>query len=233
VRAILDHGLAIVAALLPRRYWESIDLPVAQMVPVSAALTFFGGFAIGIPGYLKFNERLMADLKLEFIPPPLMILNIVTYVLVTPVGAFSLYLVLTGMIRAVSWWIDDAFGDPLVTGVDAVVRRTVATTRTKSSARTRLEAEGAEEPDRRYTGSWAGLTDADFVIVAARRKPDWRAGTVVITPDGWFKLGEPFDRPTPNGLRTVYPLTAQTDLTVLRKGVSYELPPLRRSPGEG
>ena len=44
---------------------------------------------------------------------------------------------------------------------------------------------------------------------------------------GWFTLGEPFDRPMPNGLRTVYPLTLQTTaLDVLRKGVN-ELPPLR------
>ena len=66
------------------------------------------------------------------------------------------------------------------------------------------------------------------MVVAARRKPGWVTGTWVITNDGWFTLGEPFDRPTPNGLRTVYPLTLQTStLEVLRKGVSYELPPLR------
>ena len=40
-------------------------------------------------------------------------------------------------------------------------------------------------------------------------------------------LGEPFDRPMSNGLRTVYPLTLQTTADVLRKGLSYELPPLR------
>ena len=46
----------------------------------------------------------------------------------------------------------------------------------------------------------------------------------MITDDGWFTLGEPFDRPTPNGLRTVYPLTLQTTtLDVLRKGVSVRV----------
>ena len=69
----------------------------------------------------------------------------------------------------------------------------------------------ADEPDRRYDGEWAGLTGVDFVIVAARRKPGWTKGTWVTTEnDGWFVLGEPFDRPMPNGLRTIYPLTAQT-----------------------
>jgi hypothetical protein len=71
----------------------------------------------------------------------------------------------------------------------------------------------------------------DYVVVAARRKPGWTKGTWVVTNDGWFTLGEPFDRPMPNGLRTVYPLTLQTStLEVLRKGVSYELPPLRKTP---
>ena len=67
----------------------------------------------------------------------------------------------------------------------------------------------------------------DFVIVAARRKAGWTAGTFVITDDGWFTLGQPFDRPTPNGIRTIYPLTMLQTLEVLRKGVAYQLPPLR------
>ncbi|MBY0496731.1 MAG: hypothetical protein K2Y23_21190 [Cyanobacteria bacterium] len=51
----------------------------------------------------------------------------------------------------------------------------------------------------------------------------------MITPDGWYVRGEPFDRPMPNGLRTVYPLTAQTTLEPVRKSVTYEWPPLRPS----
>jgi hypothetical protein len=94
----------------------------------------------------------------------------------------------------------------------------------------RLALEKADEPDRLYDGAWAGLEGVDYVVVAARRKPGWIKGTWVITGDGWFTLGEPFDRPMPNGLRTIYPLTLQTTtLDVLRKGVSCELPPLRRS----
>ena len=67
------------------------------------------------------------------------------------------------------------------------------------------------------------------MIVAARRKPDWQKGTFVVTSDGWFTLGEPFDRPTPNGLRTIYPLMLQTTPDVVRKAVTYELPPLRQT----
>jgi len=49
----------------------------------------------------------------------------------------------------------------------------------------------------------------------------------VTTDDGWFVLGEPFDRPMPNGLRTIYPLTTQNTLEAVRKSVPYQLPPLR------
>jgi hypothetical protein len=69
----------------------------------------------------------------------------------------------------------------------------------------------------------------DFVVVSVRRKPGWTKGTWVITPDGWYVLGEPFDRPMPNGLRTVYPLTLQNTLEAVRKSVQYELPPMRPS----
>ena len=87
----------------------------------------------------------------------------------------------------------------------------------------RDKLEGTDEPDRRYDGDWAGLTGVDCVIVSARRKPEWGKGTWVITSDGWFVLGEPFDRPMPNGLRTIYPLTAQTTLEVVRKSVTLRI----------
>jgi hypothetical protein len=99
----------------------------------------------------------------------------------------------------------------------------------RAARATREKLEGADEPDRRYAGEWAGLTGVDYVIVCARRKPGWSKGTWVTTNDGWFVLGEPFDRPTPNGLRTIYPLTLQNTLEVVRKSVQYELPPLRQT----
>jgi hypothetical protein len=85
-----------------------------------------------------------------------------------------------------------------------------------------------------YEGSCANLPGVDYVVVSARRKPGWEAGAFVMTPDQWYTLGTPFEMRTPDGrLRTVYPLTAQTNNEVLRRGVHYELPPLRRGKGEG
>jgi hypothetical protein len=121
----------------------------------------------------------------------------------------------------------------MLTGLDHLWRRLRSDARARSERDARLALEKIDEPDRRYHGEWAGLPDVTYVVVAARRKPGWTKGTWVITSDGWFTLGEPFDRPMPNGLRTVYPLTLQTStLEVLRKGVSYELPPLRKAPGQ-
>jgi hypothetical protein len=130
-------------------------------------------------------------------------------------------------VRAVSSWIDEPFGDPILTGVDTLLHRTRRSRAVRASSRDRNALEGADEPDRRYPGAWADLPHADFVIVAARRKTGWTKGTFIITPDGWFTLGEQFDRPMPQGVRTIYPLTALATLDVLRQGVSYELPPLR------
>ena len=75
---------------------------------------------------------------------------------------------------------------------------------------------------------WARSTE--LVVVASRQKPGWERGVFVITPDAWYRLGEPIDREMPAGLRTLYPLTELRDLEVRRKSVEYTLPPLTGSP---
>jgi hypothetical protein len=228
VRAFVDAILALVVALLPRRRWDAFDLPIQNVVLASSLLTCLGGAAFGITGFFAYTATVLA--QREWTAPPMMILVFVSYVIATPRGLLSLYLTISGLLRAIGWLVDEPFGDPILTGIDTLVSRKRASRRERSERVARERLEGTDEPDRRYDGEWAGLTGVDYVVVAARRKPGWAQGTWVITPDGWFTLGEPFDRPTPNGLRTVYPLTLQTTtLDVLRKGVSYELPPLRMS----
>ena len=247
---IVDRLLAIPSALLPKRYWPSIDLPVANMAPVSSLLTMLAGFALGIRGYFAYLDAMrrvsgigMLDIgklqveghlpetaEVSAIPTALAAMAPLSFAFLTPLGLLATYLVLSGLVRSVSAYIDESHGDPVLTGLDWLGRRTFSSQQQRSARVARERLEGTEEPDRRYDGAWAGLEGVDFVIVSARRKPDWNKGTFVVTSDGWFTLGEPFDRPTPNGLRTVYPLTLQTTaLEVLRKGVSYELPHLRRS----
>lgn len=229
MRALIAFPLAILAGFLPRRYWEDVDLPVSNVAFASALLTFFAGTALGISGYFAFMAYVLA--QRQWTAPPMMILVFFSYVFATPRGLFALYLTATGFMRAVAWNTGEPVGDPILTALDAAWRWLVTSKHERTERDARRVLERQDEPDRRYEGAWAGLEGVDYVVVASRRKPGWIKGTWVITDDGWFTLGEPFDRPMPNGLRTVYPLTLQTStLEVLRKGVSYELPPLRKAP---
>jgi len=216
---------AILAGAVPRRHWNSIDLPISQFATFGGVVTLLAGCGLGITGYFAHMTQVMESAY--FVPSAYMMTGYFGYLFFTPRGLFSLYLVFSGLARAVSGWIDEPFGDPILTGVDTAIHRARGTAATRAGQRERLAAEGADEPDRRYPAAWADLPGVDFVIVAARRKAGWTAGTFVITDEGWFTLGQPFDRPTPNGIRTIYPLTALNTLEVLRKGVPYELPPLR------
>ncbi len=228
VRSALDAVAAILAGAVPRRYWAAIDLPISQFATLGGFVTLFAGCALGITGYFAHMAQVMESAF--FVPSPYMMAGYFGYLFFTPRGLFSIYLVFSGLARAVSGWIDEPFGDPILTGVDALTHRLRGTAVTRATERQRLAAEGADEPDRRYGGDWADLSGVDFVIVAARRKVGWTAGTFVVTEDGWFTLGQPFDRPTPNGIRTIYPLTTLQTMDVLRRGVPYELPPLRAHP---
>jgi hypothetical protein len=246
VRSLVDRLLAIPCALLPKRYWQSFDLPTANMAPLSSWLTMLGGFVIGVPGYFAFLDRLrntkgvsildiskaqvegrLAETAEVSAIPSVLYMTAPLQFLFTPIGLLAGYMVLSGLARIVGSYIDEAHGDPILSGADWLGRRLFTSRQQRIVRVERAKLERTDEPDRRYDGEWAGLTGVDFVIVSARRKPGWSKGTWVITNDGWFVLGEPFDRPMPNGLRTVYPLTAQTTLEAVRKSVQYELPPLR------
>ena len=247
MRSWLDALLAIPCALLPKRYWQSFDLPMANMAPLSSWVTMIGGFVIGVPGYFAYLERLRGTKGVSILDistaqvegrlpetaqvsaiPSVLYMTAPLQFLFTPIGFLAGYMVLTGLFRVIASFVDEAQGDPVLTGIDTLGRRMFTTQQARSARVERQKLEKIDEPDRRYGGEWAGLTGVDFVIVAARRKAGWTKGTWVITPDGWYVLGEPFDRPMPNGLRTVYPLTAQTTLEVVRKSVQYEFPPLRK-----
>lgn len=203
-------------------------MPIENRALASALASFFAGAALGIVGYFQFMEYVLSQRL--WTAPPMMIQVYISYVFFTPRGLFSMYLVAAGFFRFGAWHVGEPHGDPILTLIDSTWRRLLTKQQVTRKQAERLALEREDEPDRRYRGDWAGLPGVDFVIVSARRKPGWTKGTYVITSDGWFVLGDPFDRPMANGLRTVYPLTEHRTLEVLRKGVSYELPPLRSNP---
>jgi len=245
--------LAAVAVLLPSRYWEFLDrLPVRLMALPSALATSVVGLVLGGRGFFAY-ARLAADaasnLTLEaatrqagggalgeapittLAPQMLSIASVVAFTLFTPLGWLATYLTLSGVFRVAAVVTDHATGDPLLTGLDELARSLGQRTRLSTARRRRAREEGREVADRLFTGEGVGLTGVDYAVVASRRKPDWTAGTIVMTSEGWYRLGEPFDARLPYGLRTVYPLTRLDTAEVLRKAVRYELPPVQRGPG--
>jgi hypothetical protein len=235
---------------LPKRHWQSFNLPVANVAVASAFIVLFAGLATGVRGYFLFLLRMqqgaqdlsileVGRLQVEgklpetaevaLTPVGLYATAPIAFALFTPLGLFCMYLILSSIFRLAAAYTGESHGDPLLTLGDHIGTRVFTTRQVRKVRVEREKLEKMDEPDRRYDADWAGLTGVEFVIVSARRKPGWTKGTWVITPDGWFVLGEPFDRPMPNGLRTVYPFTLQNTLEPLRKGVQYELPPLRVS----
>ena len=246
---VAAFAAAVVAGVLPRRVWPRLNdrIPMWRAAIASGIFTIFVAFAVGIPGYFSYvrgNSAQTVVLLLQstgWMPigageqapagsgeTNLLagVLSPFTFALLTPIGFFSMYLGVTGFLRAVSAYVDDPRGDPVLTFIDALMvkgRRHVATGR---DVRTREELEGPEVPDRLVPGTAAGFPDADFVVVASRRKPGWERGVFVITPDVWYRIGVPAEITLHSGLRTLYPLTEIRDLEVVRRSVEYVLPPL-------
>ncbi len=245
-------AVGTIAALLPARHWERFPrVPIARMVVLSAVLTSTIGAWAGALGFLSYGAH-AADLANRAVldtaerqvrgelngHPDITTatsvtiggFSLVAFALFTPLGLISLYLVASGVVRVASSIAGEAMGDPLLTGFDTLISLSWRSRRARRMARERARREGRALPDRLFPGAWAGLPEADYVVVSSRRKPDWTKGTTVVTPERWYTLGEPFDLELPIGLRTIYPLTAQTAVEVLRRSVLYDLPPLEAGP---
>jgi hypothetical protein len=241
-------AVGLVAALLPARLWERFPrLPIARMMLLSAALTSAIGTISGAVGFLAYGRhtadranRVTLNLAerqargeltaggdiTTATPVVVSALSVVAFTFLTPLGLISLYMVGSGLFRVASNVVGEERGDPVLTGLDALAVTMRRSRIEKKTRRDRERREGPDVPDRLFPGSWAGLPKMDYVVVSSRRKPDWTRGTFVITPERWYRLGEPFELELPIGLRTVYPLKAQTAFEVLRRGVVYDLPPL-------
>ena len=241
--------VSVPVSLLPRHYWRQLEtvVPVARAALLSGVVSMLAAAAIAIPAFLQYTEAtslVAVDAMLRatgWRPTPAGdavpsadaataswfsgYLSPIAFFLFTPTGVLSIYLFTTGWLRTVSAYVDDARGDPVLSTIDALVRRTRDRSRTRRTREERERLEGPEVPDRVVTGTAAGIPEADLVVVASRRKPDWEPGAFVITADKWFKLGTPVDRQLPVGLRTFYPLTELIAHEVLRRGVPYDLPP--------
>ena len=228
-------------AWLPHRHWTRLpaSFPMETAAFVSGIATLVAGMAIGIPGFLDHAHAttalgLDAELHQVFTNPDAGYrqglvqgfagLSIFTFLLLTPLGWLTLYLTISGSIRAGAAWFDDPVGDPILTGVDAIVWRQRGERAARKAQSAREAREGPEIADRIVSSTAAGIPGCDLVIVASRPKPGWQAGVVVFTPDGCFRLGEPVERTIAGRLRHLYPLTEHADLEAIRRSVRYERP---------
>jgi hypothetical protein len=233
--------VAMAAAFLPYRHWARLpaSVRVFDAAFVSGLATTFAGMAIGIPGFLEHAHAttslgLDAELHQVFTNPSAgyrqgMVqgfagLSLFTFLLLTPKGWATLYLVIGGTVRAAAAWFDDPVGDPILTGLDAIVSKGWASRRERAERGARASLEGPEVPDRVVSSSAAGLPGCDLVVVSSRRKPGWECGVAVFTAEKCYRLGEPVERTVAGHLRTLYPLTEHVDFEAIRKSVQYELP---------
>ena len=237
--------LAFIAAffgsLLPSRVWDSLPdtWPIRTAAFGSGIATLFVGAAVGIPGFMTYASHesslaLDAMLHKTFSDPNAAYnqglvqgfsgLSIFGFLLLTPQGWLTSYLVGTGTLRAVAAWFDDPFGDPVLTGVDEVVWRLRSRARKRRAQADREALEGPEVPDLLLTGAVAGVPACDLVVVSARRKAGWENGVAVFTREACYRLGEPIERTVAGHLRTLYPLREHRDLEAIRRSVHYDLP---------
>src|SRR5258708_24218223 len=138
-----------------------------------------------------------------------------------------MYLCVSGTVRAISAVVDDPRGDPIISLAHWMATTLWARNRGERATIARERREGTDAPDVLRTGEWAELHGVDYVVLSARRKPEWEAGAIILTSSDWYKLGVPFDIQTPAGMWNPHPPT-QTDTPAEdRRGRHYELPPMR------
>jgi len=231
----------ILAAVLPARYWSAVDpyVPVTSSAMPSSILTFLAGTAIGIPGFLDHasaiasagNDAMLkaatgpgGDSVTTAMPVAMASLSLFTFLLMTPAGWATLYLCGSGGARVLASVCGEPCGDLILSLVDSTATRAWRDTKARRAAARRLALEGPEVPDRVVRGSRVGLPDAELVIVSSRRKPEWDAGTVVITDQTTYRVGPIVERHMNGRLRTLYPLNEHKDLEAFRRTVRYELP---------
>jgi hypothetical protein len=232
---------AMLGSLLPARWWPRLpaSFPMVSAAFASGLATLLVGAAIGIPGFLEHahaNTSLGLDAELHHVftdanagyrqgyVQGFSALSIFTFLLMTPRGWLTMYLLGSGGLRMAAAWFDDAIGDPALTAIAAVAIGRRDAVRVRRSRETREAREGPEVPDRVVSSAAAGIGNCDLVIVSSRRKPGWERNVVVVTGDKCYRIGEPVERTVAGRLRTLYPLTEHGDLEAIRKSVRYEIP---------
>ena len=231
--------MGVLRCLLPQRYWEEMRRGAYLSIILTAALGVRIGFAGFFEAVRKGGEAGAAlALKIrsgggvagmdetQQVAAALMgnALTPIAFFLFTPIGWLADYLVISAIFRAFTLAVDRPWGDPLLTAIDHVARGKHEERRGRVESEAREQAEGPDVPDqilecRKFAGK-----EADYVIVASRRKDGWTRATTVLANSVRLRIGEPLEKILEGKLRTCYPLRVIRDIQVDRRMVHYEWP---------
>src|SRR5258706_16247835 len=159
--------LAWMAALFvgaaPRRVWPVLEryFPITRTVALAGGLTLLAGLFAGVGGFFDFatrtaganNSWMLRTLasggpdNAALVPYGMSVVTLFIFLFFTPIGWLSLYLMVSGFLRAVSAWLDDPRGDPLLSIIDGAAVRFAEGRRQRSARETRERREGAAPPD--------------------------------------------------------------------------------------
>ena len=233
------HVLAVGANVLPRRVaieWEG-RLPIGRTTVLSALLTFVCGSGTGALGFLRYaEETAMAAASMTLASGnadsrasvAYSAFSLVAFAFFTPLGLVCTYFVATGLVRWFAAVADAPLGDPLLTVTHHFWWTWTAHQAVDRADLERLRQEGAEVHDVLVVGKDIGMPEADFVLVASRRKPAWEPGVILVTSLKRYRIGRSADRRLAGSLRSLYPLTELAATEVQRRSVAHELPRLSR-----
>jgi len=199
----------VLAANLPARLWRDLDpyIQVSRASMFSALLVTVAGVLLAMRVVLEGHPRISALL-----------------LLVTARGWLSIYLMLSGLMRVAANIAEEPLGDILLTMLDAGWVRIAHGGRAATEHQLRALFEGPAVPDVVCTGAQIGIDAAELVVVAARRKADWRVGTAVIVgPDEeWYRIASIDERTIDRRLRTLYGLVRHGETEAARHVVRYD-----------
>jgi len=234
----MEFPIGIFRCFLPARYWHEIRSGAI----ISIFLTLAAGVFVGLRGLLAYAGRaseLAAKVMLEGGAPGAggadqsaqmvaamqsPVLAALAFLFFTPTGWLADYLVLSAIFRTMTLAADNPWGDPVLEGLDRLVRDKSGELREKQAAEAREKAEGPEVPDRVLECRKFAGKEADYVVVASRRKPGWTLATTVIADSVRLRIGDPREITIEGWLRTCYPLKIIRDIQVDRRIVHYEWP---------
>ena len=233
----MDTLTGIFRCFLPARYWHEMRSGAL----ISIFLTFAAGGYVGLRGLLAYAGRASdeaARIMLQGGVGPVggdqsaqmvaamqsPLLAALAFFLFTPTGWLADYLVLSAIFRGVTLAVDNPWGDPILEGIDRVARDKTAEIKTKQEAEAREKAEGPEVPDRVLECRKFAGKEADYVVVASRRKKGWTLATTVIADSVRLRIGDPREMTIEGWLRVCYPLKIIRDIQVDRRIVHYAWP---------